>query len=478
MIKTVSRLTLLVIAAALVLLAQPVSSQNGLTITDLGTLVGPGRPTDVNDEGYVVGSHRQEGAGVSHFLVTPEKEWVELLRRGRVNTYVNELNQVATNLFIPETMVNPIPVLWDGDVTTPGDIGGGYGLPRDINETGQVAGELCKAEWQYGYHAFLWTPQDAMGAMLDLGTLGGMNAFALAMNNSGWVVGDSDTDGGEIHAFLWRTSSEGMVDLLTLGGTYSTAADVNDLGVIVGTSTTTAGEYHACLWTKDGEIIDLDLLLGGSYSGATDINELESPQVVGYSSTASGAEHAFLWTESDGMIDIGTLGGGAGPRVVRINNSGQVVGNTSLATGESRGFLWTPSTGMMELGTLTGGAQTYVVDINENGQAVGWSDTATGERHVVLWALLSPAEQISHMLNSVLQLVDEGLLKQASANALVQKLENALRQLEAQNTNAACGQLQAFVNQVEAYTKTEKLPQEEGTKLIEAASSVMDQVCG
>ena len=49
---------------------------------------------------------------------------------------------------------------------------------------------------------------------VDLGTLGGTDGFAEAVNERGQVVG-----GSEGHAFLWEAGT--MTDLGTLGGTYS-----------------------------------------------------------------------------------------------------------------------------------------------------------------------------------------------------------------------------------------------------------------
>ena len=48
--------------------------------------------------------------------------------------------------------------------------------------------------------------------VVDLGTLGGSNSRATAVNASGHIVGTSQTATGEEHAFLW-TPNGGMVDL-------------------------------------------------------------------------------------------------------------------------------------------------------------------------------------------------------------------------------------------------------------------------
>src|SRR5260370_42644617 len=57
-------------------------------------------------------------------------------------------------------------------------------------------------------------------SIFDLGTLGGSNCYAYAINAYGQVVGESLTAGNEAHhAFL--TAPPAMQDLGTLGGSHS-----------------------------------------------------------------------------------------------------------------------------------------------------------------------------------------------------------------------------------------------------------------
>jgi probable HAF family extracellular repeat protein len=82
---------------------------------------------------------------------------------------------------------------------------------------------------------------------IDLGTLGGTESSATAVNEHGQVVGWSLIAGdAATHAFSW-TKEGGMVDLGTLGGTDSLAVAVNDRGQVVGYTLGDTG-FHAAVW--------------------------------------------------------------------------------------------------------------------------------------------------------------------------------------------------------------------------------------
>ena len=318
-------------------------------------------------------------------------------------------------------------------------------VARGINTQGQVVG------WSGDNHftAFLWTPRSgngSQGAMVGLGTLGGLNSRALAINTSGQVVGRSTTSGeASEHAFLWTPKGRNngqigsMVDLQTLGGTNSSATAINTQGQVVGQSYLSGNAtYHPFLWTPTdtpngttGTMVDLGSL-DGTDSYAAGINTqgqvvgstisgrifLFTPtrlngstgttveigfgfaqaintqgQVVGF----TGGGHAFLWTPTEGngstgtMVDLGTLVGG-NSAAWSINTQGQVVGESSGGPGSNwHAFLWKPasintSSGtMVDLGTF-GGTEADAYSINTQGQVVGYSTYASsGVTHAFLW---------------------------------------------------------------------------------------------
>jgi probable HAF family extracellular repeat protein len=89
--------------------------------------------------------------------------------------------------------------------------------------------------------------------IVDLGTLGGTDSYAQAVNAGGQVVGASFLPGNRAEgAFLW-TEANGMIPLETLGGTDSLASAINADGLIVGGSSVAGGaEFRAVLWTPTG----------------------------------------------------------------------------------------------------------------------------------------------------------------------------------------------------------------------------------
>jgi probable HAF family extracellular repeat protein len=172
---------------------------------------------------------------------------------------------------------------------------------EDTDEPNHVAGWSFVSD-DLAQHAVVW---DEDRKILDLGTLGGTNSQANAINCDGQVVGSSETPGeATTDAFVWDPE-DGMQDLGTLGGSVAQATAINCAGQIVGSSSLPDDlQTDAFLYTN-GSMKDLGNL-GGSYSQATAINDLG--RVVGFSNTAGDADtHAFLWTRRRGMQDLNNL---------------------------------------------------------------------------------------------------------------------------------------------------------------------------
>ena len=132
---------------------------------------------------------------------------------------------------------------------------------------------------------------------MNLGSLGGDQSGAVAVNDNGEVVGTSDG-----HLFAW-TAGGGMVDLGGLGGGSASPSALNNSGQVVGTGYTATGYFHAFSYTKGGGMVDLGTL-GGSNSFATAVSA--TGEVVGFSQTAhNAATDVFVWTTQHGMVALG-----------------------------------------------------------------------------------------------------------------------------------------------------------------------------
>lgn len=150
----------------------------------------------------------------------------------------------------------------------------GVSLAFGINDSGAIVGSSTIANGSYV--PFLY--QNAI--MSELGT--NFGGTALAINNQKQIVGYSGS-----HAFLYQNGS--FIYLGTLGGSESQANAINDLNQVAGLSFFASGERHAFLY-KNGVMKDL----GGVGSWALGIND--TGEIVGQTQDASNSATAFLYT--------------------------------------------------------------------------------------------------------------------------------------------------------------------------------------
>jgi probable HAF family extracellular repeat protein len=268
---------------------------------------------------------------------------------------------------VPETRA----VLWkDDQIIDLGTLGGNESVATTLNNAGQVVGAgsntILDPFSLFGIgtqtRAFLWQN----GAMQDLGTLGGPDAAALAVNASGQVAGFSYTDATPTpvtglpttHPFLWENGT--MIDLGTLGGTFGgpsanlpggdSEVFLNNRGQVVGASTL-AGDliYHPFLWDH-GILTDLGTL-GGDNGEPSWIND--GGEVVGAADLPGGApHHGFLWRNGV-MTDLGAFASTSFAE--SINARGQIVGRSRIGAVTNpvqHAFLWENGGPMIDLNTL------------------------------------------------------------------------------------------------------------------------------
>lgn len=293
---------------------------------------------------------------------------------------INSSNQVA---FSVNGATGPRAAFFNGKtVIDIGTLGGLDAYAPALNGAGQVAG--FSANPSGNYHAFRWSQSTGM---VDLGTLYADPASAgQGINAQGQVAGNSAPAFGPLRAFVWSDAA-GMVDLGRLGADLGSASAqaINDNGTVTGSSDAPDGNAHAFAWTRAGGMADLGTL-GGIDSLATLINN--AGQIAGYSAVNDAAGfnyHGFVWNKPSGMVDIGTLSG-LGSAALAMNAGGQVAGVADKTDLYQHAIVWTRKGGLVDLGTLNG-TISRALGINQSGVVVGWSNTPAGQYdyHAFLW---------------------------------------------------------------------------------------------
>ena len=291
-------------------------------------------------------------------------------------------------------------VLWkDGQVTPLGTLGGNESFASAMNNRDQVVGPALNAIPDpismlgagTQTRAFLW---DKENGMQDLGTLGtGNDAFAVSVNEHGEVAGFSFTDSTSSppqHSFIWK-KDRGMRDLGTFGGTYSQATAINNRGQVIGSSDLEGGNArHPFFWSQ-GRLKDIGTF-GGVFGNANFLND--AGEVVGYGGLpgdqVTHAMHAFRWKWKDGeLTDLGTVGGDQCSEGWGINSKGQVVGHSGACDfSATRATLWKDGGPMVDLNTLvTPGSVLQLLiaySINDRGEIAGDGILANGDTHAFL----------------------------------------------------------------------------------------------
>jgi probable HAF family extracellular repeat protein len=307
-------------------------------------------------------------------------------------------------------------VVWDkGKIRDLGTLGGTQSAAWDVNDLGQVVGgalnateDPLSAGFGLGY-GMIWTGTTQMrafvwqnGVMRDLGTLGGPDAFAIAINQFGQIAGESYTSYNSnswtgiprADPFLWTNGK--MIDLGTLGGTIGYSVWLNDRGQVVGGSNLAGDLYsHGFLWDR-GLLRDLrpPQKNGGNYSWVYWINELGD--VVG-GATLSGDQlnDAILWRFGK-PIDLGTIGQDVCSEATGMNDFGQIVGISNECSGPwdpsgwatMRAFLWQQGGPMVDLNALVENFTNlhlyWGAYINDSGEILAQGLLSTGDIHAAL----------------------------------------------------------------------------------------------
>jgi len=244
-------------------------------------------------------------------------------------------------------------------------------IVRGLNDHGDVVG--------YSYSAFGQTKQafryTASGGMQGLGTLGGPNGYALAINNAGNIAGYSDTTTPDRRvATLWTADNSVHSLGVPTGGYRSLVSGINNRDEAVGAFEDISGTTPtACLLSLYGRE-SLGSLEAGYFSAAHSIND--HGMVAGWGGTSAGIS-SFLWTRENGMQILPSVAGNKVSYAVDVNNSGEAVGYYAGNWDEpGYAYFYGPSVGQINFGAFASNAAA----INDSGVVVGTRATQDGDR--------------------------------------------------------------------------------------------------
>jgi probable HAF family extracellular repeat protein len=276
----------------------------------------------INDAGVVVGSSYLPDNSYHAYLYSSGTALQDLgTLGGNWSVAYGVNNNAAVVGYSPITGNSPVHAFLysSGSLQDLGTIGTStnpcYG--RGINNNGDITG--------YGYtntgagpHAFLHTGPGPLSPADDLGVIGsGTASYGLAINVNRQVAGYAPTNGtSNNHAILYSGGT--MQDLGTLGGTNAFAYGINDSGAVVGYSLLSDNTtYHAFVSNSGGAMLDLNSVIPAAVqanwilTGTFAIND--SGQIAGWGKY-NGASAGWLVTPAlpgdanlDRTVDISDL---------------------------------------------------------------------------------------------------------------------------------------------------------------------------
>ena len=243
------------------------------------------------------------------------------------------------------------PILYTretGVIVLPTSTSQPYGVARDLSDriagVITVVGEARLDSSGSATHAVRWKvalPQGSVVSVTDLGTLpSASESFANGVNNTGQIVGTSDSSSYlSIRSFIYADST-GMLDLgLGALGTSARALDVNASGVVTGYL-----GLQAFRWRSGSGLELLGAPAGWADSFGLAINA--SGQVAGYAGNAYGnAERVARYTDGSGWKILG--GSGEYNEGNGINQWGDVAGSSGASFSSARGVLYTDNLGLL-----------------------------------------------------------------------------------------------------------------------------------
>ena len=253
---------------------------------------------------------------------------------------------------------------------------GNFSLATAIAE-GRIVGYSGTGPGSQFVHAFIFSEE----GLRDLGGLGGPDLLSVAtgINQAGTITGYAERpsptgQGLERRAVVWPAGGEPL-DLGTLGGAEALAYAVNELGAVCGQSLTSNDVWLATLWPVEGDPTLLDTA-GSVFSVCMGLNNAQ--EAVGLQALPGDVGRGFVHRRTTGFVTLPPLQGDTRSEAMAINDAGRIVGTSLRETedGEviSQAVLWLDDQTPVPLETLLTDPR-WVLEqataINARGQIAG-----------------------------------------------------------------------------------------------------------
>lgn len=209
--------------------------------------------------------------------------------------------------------------------------------PNAININGITVGhELTEPS----YRALSWL-NGQLSAELNLFS---NLSEARSINGGDEIVGSRLVDGQYQRIFIFDSFTSSLTTLETLGGANAWANAINSSGFLTGGSENGLGNSFAIRF--DGETLEsLSSLPGYQHSDGVDINDINSMvgSVYNRDEERSG-KRAVLARQFQGLINLGTLDNDIDSIAHGVDNNTSVIGQSIHSSGRQRAFIYDSST--------------------------------------------------------------------------------------------------------------------------------------
>jgi probable HAF family extracellular repeat protein len=259
-------------------------------------------PSSLSFEGYL-----DNGGEFTYLNNTSEPECIP--------TAINDSGQIVGRVDYGNNST-ATPFLYSGGtmtlLPTPSGI---VGVAGDINDSGQIVG-YTQNTTTGAYRAFL----DTGGTMYDLNSLATSSDLTLndayGLNGSGEIVGYGTNASGDEHAFVYDNGV--VTDLGTFGGENSSAMAINNAGQVIGIAQTAGDAEWDLFLYSNGQMTDLGPRGGDGWAAINNEGQVIAETANGYILYSNGTSiNLTSLLSADHWNPYFGLG---------INDSGQIIG--------------------------------------------------------------------------------------------------------------------------------------------------------